>query len=103
MDLTQMEGITPSGSKLLFFLGQDNLDLRDHEAEEDLAYWEDKLPNEDTTITEMVRGRADTTSKTCYHCNAVGHFKAQCPQRRQGTEETQTPTCLQRKRKSRVM
>ena len=80
MDLTQMEGITPPGSELLFFLGQDDLDLRDHETEEDLAYWEEELPNEDTTITKMVRGKAETTSKTCYHCNAVGHFKAQCPQ-----------------------
>ena len=84
MDLTQLEGVTPPGSELLFFMGQDDLDLRDHETEEDLAYWEDELPNKDTTITEMVRGRADTTSKTCYHCNNVGHFKAQCPQCRHG-------------------
>ena len=72
-------------------MGQDDLDLRDHETEEDLAYWEEELLSEDTTITEMVRGRADTTNKTCYHCNNVGHFKAQCPQRRQGQGRPSRP------------
>ena len=80
MDLTQLDSVPSQGSEMLFFMGQDDLNLRDHETEEDLAYWDEELLSEDTTITEMVRGRADTTSKTCYHCNNVGHFKAQCPQ-----------------------
>ena len=84
MDLSQIENIPSQNTDVLFFMGQDDLHLRDHETEEDLANWEDELASEDTTITEMVRGRADTTNKTCYHCNNVGYFKAQCPQRRQG-------------------
>ena len=80
MDLSHID---PHNMEVLFFMGQDNMHLRDNETEEDLAYWEDDLASEDTTITEMIRGRAESTDKTCYHCNAVGHFKAQCPQRRQ--------------------
>ena len=80
MNLSQID---PHNTEVLFFMGQDNIHLRDNETEEDLAYWEDDLATEDTTITEMIRGRAESTDKTCYHCNAVGHFKAQCPQRRQ--------------------
>ena len=63
MDLTQIENILSRAADVLFFMGQDNLDLRDHETEEDLAYWEEELISEDTTITEMVRGRADTTNR----------------------------------------
>ena len=55
MDLTQLEGVPSRGSEMLFFMGQDDLNLRDRETEEDLAYWEAELPNEDTTITDMVR------------------------------------------------
>ena len=80
MDLSQID---PHNTEVLFFMGHDDLQLRDNETEEDLAYWEDDLASEDTTITEMIRGRTDSKEKTCYHCNAVGHFKAQCPQRRQ--------------------
>ena len=101
MDLSQIDNLTARNTEVLFFMGQDNLHLRDHETEDDLAYWEDDLASEDTTITEMIRGRADSTDKTCYHCNAVGHFKAQCPQETSGTREIyhQTIYVLRKRRK----
>ena len=90
MDLSQIYNLTDQSTEVLFFMGQDDLHLRDHETEDDLAYWEDELAREDTTITEMIRGRADSIDRTCYHCNTVGHFKAQCPQRRQGPGKSTT-------------
>ena len=92
MDLSQIDHHNTHNTEVLFFMGQEDIHLRDDETEEDLAYWEDDLATEDTTITEMIRGRTESTDKTCYHCNAVGHFKAQCPQRRQGFRKTPHPT-----------
>ena len=90
MDLSQIDNHNTHNAEVLFFMGQDDIHLRDNETEEDLAYWEDDLATEDTTITEMIRGRTESTDKTCYHCNAVGHFKAQCPQRHQGSGKPHT-------------
>ena len=83
MDMAQIEGPTDYPIKVLFFMGPDDFQLRDRETEADLAYWEGDLPEEHTTIAEMVRGKWED-SRACFHCHVVGHLKAQCPQRRQG-------------------
>ena len=45
--------------------------------------WEGDLDEEQTTITELVRGGRQN-DRACYHCQEVGHLKAQCPQRHKG-------------------
>ena len=64
-------------------MGPDDLQLRDMETTGDLDYWEGELDEEQTTISELVRGGSQT-DRTCYHCREVGHMKAQCPQRCRG-------------------
>ena len=83
MELAQIEGPTNDSGEVLFFMGPDDFQLRDMETEVDLDYWEGDLDEEQTTITEMVRGGRQN-DRACYHCQEVGHLKAQCPQRRQG-------------------
>ena len=83
MDLTQIEGPSDDPGDLLFFMGPDDLQLRDMETTGDLDYWEGELDEEQTTISELVQGGRQT-GRTCYHCREVGHMKAQCPQRRKG-------------------
>ena len=89
MDLAQIEGPADYPSKVLFFMGPGDFHLRDRETEADLAYWEGDLSEEHTTIAEMVRGIQEG-GRACYHCNVVGHLKAQCPQRRQGQGKPMT-------------
>ena len=79
MDLTQIEGPTDYQSEGLFFMGPGDFNIRDRETEADLAYWEGDLSEEHTTIAELVRGKQES-GRACYHCNVVGHLKAQCPQ-----------------------
>ena len=83
MDLAQIEGPTDDLSEVLFFMGPDDFQLRDMETEADLVYWEGDLTEEHATITEMVQGGCKN-DRACFHCQEVGHLKAQCPQRRQG-------------------
>ena len=83
MELAQIEGPTNDSGEMLFFMGPDDLQLRDMETTVDLDYWEGDLDEEQTTITELVRGGRQN-DRACYHCQEVGHLKAQCPQRRKG-------------------
>ena len=83
MDLAQIEGPTNDSGEVLFFMGPNDFQLRDMETELDLDYWEGDLAEEHATITEMVQGGRQN-DRACYHCQEVGHLKAQCPQRRQG-------------------
>ena len=83
MELAQIEGPTNDSGEMLFFMGPDDLQLRDMETTVDLDYWEGDLDEEQTTITELVRGGRQN-DRACYHCHEVGHLKAQCPQRRKG-------------------
>ena len=83
MDLTQIEGPNNDPGGVLFFMGPDDLQLRDMETAGDFDYWEGELDEEQTTISELVQGNR-ATNRTCYHCHEVGHMKAQCPQRRKG-------------------
>ena len=91
MELAQIEGPTSDSGEILFFMGPDDLQLRDMETIGDLDYWEGDLDEEQTTITELVRGGRQN-DRACYHCHEVGHLKAQCPQRRRGsTKPTNQP------------
>ena len=84
MDLSQIEGPDDDSGEVLFFMGPDDLQLRDMETTGDLDYWEGELDEEQTTISELVQGGRQQTGRTCYHCREVGHMKAQCPQRHRG-------------------
>ena len=57
MDLAQIEGPDDDAGELLFFMGPDDLQFRDMETIGDLDYWEGELDEEQTTISELVRGR----------------------------------------------
>ena len=76
-------------AEVLFFMGPGDFHLWDRETEADLAYWEGDLSEEHTTIAEMVKGIQEG-GRACYHCNAVGHLKAQCPQWHQGQGKPMT-------------
>ena len=54
MDLTQIEGPSDDPGGLLFFMGPDDLQLRDMETTGDLDYWEGELGEEQTTLSEIV-------------------------------------------------
>ena len=84
MDLAQIEGPANDSGELLFFMGPDDLQLRDMETTGDLDYWEGELDEEQTTISELVRGGRQT-DRSCYHCHEVGHLRAQCTQWRRGS------------------
>ena len=88
MDLTQIEGPDDDPGDVLFFMGPDDVPLRDMETKEDLEYWEGELDDEQITIAELVQGNW-AANRTCYHCREVGHMKAQCPQRRRGNRRTE--------------
>ena len=88
MDLTQIEGPDDDPGNMLFFMGPDDVQLRDMETTEDLEYWEGELDDEQITIAELVQGNW-AANRTCYHCREVGHMKAQCPQRRRGNRRTE--------------
>ena len=49
MDMAQIDGPTDNLSKVLFFMGPDDFQLRDMETEADLTYWEGDLTEEHTT------------------------------------------------------
>ena len=83
MDLTQIEGPDEELGEVLFFMGPDDVPIREMETTEDLEYWEGELDEEQITIAELVQGNR-AANRTCYHCREVGHMKAQCPQRRSG-------------------
>ena len=83
MDLTQIEGSDDDPGNVLFFMGPDDVQLRDMESAGDFEYWEGELDDEQTTISELVQGNR-SANRSCYHCHEVGHMKAQCPQRRKG-------------------
>ena len=83
MDLTQIDYSDSETADTLFFMGPDDLHIRDLESAGDFDYWEGELEEEQTTITELAQGDP-MNNRTCYHCREIGHMKAQCPQRRRG-------------------
>ena len=84
MDLTQIDY---DDDDVLFFMGPDDLEIRELESAGDFEYWEGEIEDEQTTITELTQGEL-MSNRTCYNCREVGHMKAQCPQRRKGGPRT---------------
>ena len=84
-------------SEELFFAAPDYKDIRLCEEPEVHEYWESGLTVE--SLEALRRGKGEHSISMCYHCNARGHLKANCPDRRLANRKPWERAWKARKRK----